>query len=184
MANTKKRIAIVVESPKKASTLSAFLKKDKSATYDVVASYGHVRDLIPKQGAIDIENNYSMSYEQLDNQKKHVDAIIKLAKKAEQILLATDPDREGEAIAWHIAQIIESKDASLAEKIKRVAFYQVTEKAVKEALSQPRDIEPNLVDAQQARRALDYLVGFNLSPLLWKKIRPGLSAGRVQSPAA
>ena len=183
MANAKNRIAIVVESPKKASTITAFLKKDKTQSYDVVASYGHMRDLIPKQGAIDIDNNYAMHYEALADQKKNIDAILKLAKKADQILLATDPDREGEAIAWHIAQILGDTKAEYFEKIKRVVFYQVTEKAVLEALQNPRDIQPDLVNAQQARRALDYLVGFNLSPLLWKKIRPGLSAGRVQSPA-
>jgi DNA topoisomerase-1 len=178
----KERVLIVVESPKKAKTLSTFLKgADKN--YDILASYGHIRDLIPKNGAVDIDNNYEMHYEVVAAQQKHVDKILKSAEKADSILLAPDPDREGEAIAWHIQTLLLESNPDLSSKIARIVFYQVTKNAVLEAINQPRQIEPSLVNAQQARRALDYLVGFNISPLLWKKIRPGLSAGRVQSPA-
>ncbi|MDA9832195.1 type I DNA topoisomerase [Gammaproteobacteria bacterium] len=178
----KERVLIIVESPKKAKTLGAFLK-DADKKYDILASYGHIRDLIPKNGAVDIENNYEMHYEVVATQQKHVDKILKSAEKADSILLAPDPDREGEAIAWHIQTLLLASDPELAPKIARIVFYQVTKDAVIEAINQPRQIESSLVNAQQARRALDYLVGFNISPLLWKKIRPGLSAGRVQSPA-
>jgi len=179
---TKERILIVVESPKKAKTLSAFLKNaDKN--YEILASYGHIRDLIPKKGAVDINSNYQMHYEVVAAQQKHVDKILQSAEKADSILLAPDPDREGEAIAWHIQTLLLENDPLLISKISRIVFYQVTKDAVLEAIHQPRQISQALVNAQQARRALDYLVGFNISPLLWKKIRPGLSAGRVQSPA-
>jgi DNA topoisomerase-1 len=149
----------------------------------VLASYGHVRDLIPKNGAVDTENGYAMKYEVIDRNAKHVDAIAKAVKQADHILLATDPDREGEAIAWHIAEILKSKKLLKDKTLRRVVFNEITKTAVQFAVDNPRDISMELVNAQQARRALDYLVGFNLSPLLWKKIRRGLSAGRVQSPA-
>ena len=170
---------LIVESPSKAKTLKKYLGKD----YEILASYGHVRDLVPKTGAVDTEDNFRMKYEVIDRNSKHVDAIAKAVKSADTILLATDPDREGEAIAWHLSEILKGKRALKDKIVKRVVFYEITEGAVKDAVKNPREISMELVNAQQARRALDYLVGFNLSPLLWKKIRRGLSAGRVQSPA-
>ena len=169
---------VVVESPSKSKTLKKYLGAD----YEILASYGHVRDLEPKTGAVDTRD-FSMKYQVIERNQKHVDAICKAAKKADEILLATDPDREGEAISWHLAEILNEKKLLKPGKLKRVAFYEITESAVKDAVAHPRDISMDLVNAQQARRVLDYLVGFNLSPLLWKKISPGLSAGRVQSPA-
>jgi DNA topoisomerase-1 len=170
---------LIVESPSKAKTLKKYLGKD----FEILASYGHVRDLVPKTGAVDPEDNFRMQYELIDRNTKHVDAIAKAVKLADTVLLATDPDREGEAIAWHLSEILKSRKALKDKKVKRVVFYEITEGAVKDAVKNPRNISMELVNAQQARRALDYLVGFNLSPLLWKKIRRGLSAGRVQSPA-
>lgn len=170
---------LIVESPSKAQTLKKYLGKD----FEVLASYGHVRDLIPKNGAVDTENSFAMQYEVIDRNARHVDAIAKAVKTADAIYLATDPDREGEAISWHIAEILKQKKLLNNKLIKRVVFHEITKNAVQQAIEHPRDIAMALVNAQQARRALDYLVGFNLSPLLWKKIRRGLSAGRVQSPA-
>jgi len=167
---------VIVESPSKSKTLKKYLGAD----YEILASYGHVRDLQPKTGAVDTEN-FSMKYQIIERNAKHVDAIVKAAKKSDEVLLATDPDREGEAISWHISEIL--KERKVKTPMKRVAFYEITESAVQDAVRNPREIATDLVDAQQARRALDYLVGFNLSPLLWRKISPGLSAGRVQSPA-
>lgn len=167
---------VIVESPSKSKTLKKYLGAD----YEILASYGHVRDLEPKTGAVDTEN-FSMKYQIIERNAKHVEAIVKAAKKADEVLLATDPDREGEAISWHISEIL--KERKVKTPMKRVAFYEITESAVQDAVRNPREIASDLVDAQQARRALDYLVGFNLSPLLWRKISPGLSAGRVQSPA-
>ncbi|OIR16962.1 DNA topoisomerase 1 [mine drainage metagenome] len=170
---------LIVESPAKAKTLKKYLGKD----FEVLASYGHVRDLVPKTGAVDPDNNFAMQYETIARNSKHVDAIAKAAADADHIFLAPDPDREGEAIAWHIAELLKGKRALKGKKMQRVVFYEITQSAVKDAVAHPREISIPLVNAQQARRALDYLVGFNLSPLLWRKIRPGLSAGRVQSPA-
>ena len=170
---------LIVESPSKAKTLKKYLGND----FEVLASYGHVRDLIPKNGAVDPANSFAMKYDIIDRNAKHMDAITKAAKSADSIYLATDPDREGEAISWHIAEILSEKKLLKNKLLKRVEFNEITQTAVKHAIENPRDIAMNLVNAQQARRALDYLVGFNLSPLLWKKIRRGLSAGRVQSPA-
>jgi DNA topoisomerase I len=170
---------LIVESPSKAKTLKKYLGND----FEVLASYGHVRDLIPKNGAVDPLNNFAMKYDIIDRNAKHMDAITKAVKNADNIYLATDPDREGEAISWHIAEILADKKLLKNKLLKRVEFNEITQTAVKHAIDNPRDIAMNLVNAQQARRALDYLVGFNLSPLLWKKIRRGLSAGRVQSPA-
>ncbi len=170
---------LIVESPSKAKTLKKYLGKD----FEVLASYGHVRDLVPKSGAVDTENDFAMKYEVIERNARHVDAIAKAVKAADTIYLATDPDREGEAISWHIAEILKHKKLTKDKLIKRVVFNEITKNAVNEAIASPRDISMPLVNAQQARRALDYLVGFNLSPLLWKKIRRGLSAGRVQSPA-
>ncbi|HET7728589.1 MAG TPA: type I DNA topoisomerase [Usitatibacter sp.] len=170
---------LIVESPSKAKTLKKYLGKD----YEILASYGHVRDLVPKTGAVDPDDDFRMKYELIERNAKHVDAIAKAVKDADIVLLATDPDREGEAIAWHLSEILKSRKALKDKKMSRVVFYEITEGAVKDAVKHPRAISMDLVNAQQARRALDYLVGFNLSPLLWKKIRRGLSAGRVQSPA-
>ncbi len=173
------KFLVVVESPAKAKTIEKYLGKD----YKVMASYGHVRDLIPKEGAVDTEHDFKMHYQAIERNIRHMDAIAKALKPCETLLLATDPDREGEAIAWHVKQTLEEKGKLKNKTFARVVFHQITKAAVKKAIEQPRDISMDLVNAQQARRALDYLVGFNLSPLLWKKIRPGLSAGRVQSPA-
>ncbi len=170
---------LIVESPAKATTLKKYLGKN----FEVLASYGHVRDLVPKSGAVDPDNGFAMQYEIIARNSKHMDAIAKAAALADNIYLAPDPDREGEAIAWHIAELLKGKRALKNKKMQRVVFYEITQNAVKEAVAHPREISIPLVNAQQARRALDYLVGFNLSPLLWRKIRPGLSAGRVQSPA-
>ena len=170
---------VIVESPAKATTIKKYLGKD----FTVLASYGHLRDLVPKAGAVDTEHDFAMHYAIIEKNAKHVTEIAKVLKTADALYLATDPDREGEAIAWHIHELMREKKALKEQAVYRVAFHEITKAAVTEAVSHPRDIAMNLVDAQQARRALDYLVGFNLSPLLWKKIRYGLSAGRVQSPA-
>ena len=170
---------LIVESPAKAKTINKYLGKD----FTVLASYGHVRDLVPKEGAVDPEHGFAMRYETIEKNEKHVDAIAKAAKAADHLYLATDPDREGEAISWHIAEILKERDLLRDKSLQRVVFTEITPRAIKEAMSQPRAIAGDLVDAQQARRALDYLVGFNLSPVLWRKIKAGLSAGRVQSPA-
>lgn len=170
---------VVVESPAKAKTINKYLGKD----FAVVASFGHVRDLLPKEGAVEPEHDFKMHYELIEKNTKHVDEIVKLFKKSDAIYLATDPDREGEAISWHIYEILQGKNLIKDKPIHRVVFHEITKKAIQEAILNPRTISMELVNAQQARRALDYLVGFKLSPLLWKKIRQGLSAGRVQSPA-
>lgn len=170
---------VIVESPAKAKTIEKYLGKD----YRVMASYGHVRDLIPKEGAVDPNDHFKMKYEAIERNAKHMDAIRKALKTCDTLYLAPDPDREGEAIAWHVQQLLEDKKALKGKTVARVVFNQITKKAVKDAIEHPREISMDLVNAQQARRALDYLVGFRLSPLLWKKIRRGLSAGRVQSPA-
>ncbi len=148
-----------------------------------MASYGHVRDLLPKSGAVEVDDNFAMHYSIIERNKKHVDAIERAVAKADALYLATDPDREGEAISWHLYEILKQRDALNGTPVHRVVFYEVTKTAIQEAIDHPRQLSRNLIDAQQARRALDYLVGFNLSPLLWKKVRRGLSAGRVQSPA-
>lgn len=170
---------IVVESPAKAKTLEKYLGKD----FVVLASYGHVRDLVPKEGAVDPSRDFAMNYEVIDRNQRHVDAIARALKKADALYLATDPDREGEAISWHLYEILNDRGLLNGKPVHRVVFHEITRSAIEEAIEHPRHLSDDLVDAQQARRALDYLVGFNLSPLLWKKIRPGLSAGRVQSPA-
>src|SRR3990167_6212457 len=170
---------VIVESPAKAKTIKKYLGKD----YEVMASYGHVRDLVPKEGAVDPNNDFQMKYQLIEKNEKHVDAIRKALAKCDGLYLAPDPDREGEAIAWHIEQILKEKKGLKDKKVERIAFHQITKKAIQDAIAHPRKISMDLVNAQQARRALDYLVGFNLSPLLWRKVRPGLSAGRVQSPA-
>jgi DNA topoisomerase-1 len=170
---------VIVESPAKARTIEKYLGSD----FEVLASYGHVRDLVPKEGAVDPEHGFAMKYQLIDKNEKHVDKIVKAAKKADAIFLATDPDREGEAISWHVHEVLKERNVLDSKPVQRVVFHEVTKRAIQEAIDQPRDLSEQLVNAQQARRALDYLVGFNLSPLLWKKVRRGLSAGRVQSPA-
>jgi DNA topoisomerase-1 len=170
---------VIVESPAKAKTISKYLGKD----FDVLASYGHVRDLVPKVGAVDPDNDFSMKYQVIERNEKHVKSIIKALKKADALYLATDPDREGEAISWHLIELLKEKDVLNDKAVHRVVFHEITKDAVQEAVDNPRGLSSDLVGAQQARRALDYLVGFNLSPLLWKKVQRGLSAGRVQSPA-
>ena len=170
---------LIVESPAKAKTINKYLGKD----FQVLASYGHVRDLVPKEGAVDPDNDFAMRYELIEKNQKHVDNIIKAAKQADAIFLATDPDREGESISWHLSEILRERDLIGDKLIKRVVFTEITPRAIREAVEKPRDVAAELVNAQQARRALDYLVGFNLSPVLWRKVQRGLSAGRVQSPA-
>ncbi|HEC28431.1 MAG TPA: type I DNA topoisomerase [Gammaproteobacteria bacterium] len=170
---------VIVESPAKAKTINKYLGKD----YYVLASYGHVRDLIPKEGAVDPDNDFAMKYHLIEKNQRHVDAITKALKKADTLYLATDPDREGEAISWHLYELLKDKNLLKGKETHRVIFHEITKRAIQDAMQHPRDLSIDMINAQQARRALDYLVGFNLSPLLWKKIRRGLSAGRVQSPA-
>jgi DNA topoisomerase-1 len=170
---------LIVESPAKAKTINKYLGKD----FFVLASYGHVRDLVPKEGAVDTENQFSMRYQLVEKNEGHIEAIAKAAKQAQALYLATDLDREGEAISWHIAEILKERGLLEGKTLHRVTFSEITPKAIQEAIEHPRKISTDLVNAQQARRALDHLVGFNLSPILWRKVQPGLSAGRVQSPA-
>lgn len=170
---------VIVESPAKAKTIEKYLGKD----YTVMASYGHVRDLPAKKGSVKPDDHFAMTYAVIERNSRHVDAIAKALKQSDTLYLATDPDREGEAISWHIMSLMQEKKLLKDKPVHRIVFYEITKKAVKEAIDNPREVAMHLVNAQQARRALDYLVGFNLSPLLWKKIRRGLSAGRVQSPA-
>jgi len=173
------RNLVIVESPAKAKTIKKYLGKD----FEVLASYGHVRDLVPKDGAVDVANGFAMKYQIIEKNEKHVRAIIAALKNADELWLATDPDREGEAISWHLTELLREKNVLKDKPVKRVVFYEITQREVQNAIQNPREISQDLVNAQQARRALDYLVGFNLSPLLWRKVQPGLSAGRVQSPA-
>jgi DNA topoisomerase I len=170
---------VIVESPAKAKTIKKYLGKE----FEVLASYGHVRDLVPKEGAVDPKHHFAMKYQVVERNQKHVDAIARALKKADALFLATDPDREGEAISWHLNELLKAQGALKGKQVSRVVFYEITKNSVRDAMARPRELSVDLVNAQQARRALDFLVGFNLSPLLWKKVRPGLSAGRVQSPA-
>lgn len=170
---------VIVESPAKAKTIQKYLGSD----YDVLASYGHVRDLPPRKGSVNPDHNFHMTYAPIEKNARHIETIAKALKKSDSLLLATDPDREGEAISWHIFELMKERNLIKEKAVHRIFFNEITKSAVQEAIDNPRVISMDLVNAQQARRALDYLVGFNLSPLLWKKIRRGLSAGRVQSPA-
>src|ERR1700738_623703 len=170
---------VIVESPAKAKTIKKYLGRD----FEVLASYGHVRDLVPKEGAVDPDSGYAMKYQVLEKNERHIAAIERALAKSKALYLATDPDREGEAIAWHLKEILQERGDLDGKDVHRVVFYEITRNAIRAAVGQPRGLSLELVNAQQARRALDYLVGFNLSPLLWKKVRRGLSAGRVQSPA-
>ncbi|MDP2946619.1 MAG: toprim domain-containing protein, partial [Nanoarchaeota archaeon] len=162
---------IIVESPTKAKTLQGFL----GPNFDIQSSFGHVRDLPQKELAIDVENNFEPKYVIIPKAKKNITILKEKVKKSQEIILATDEDREGEAIAFHLAETLKLKNP------KRIVFHEITKSAIEEALKNPREIDLNLVDAQQARRILDRLVGYKLSPLLWKKVARGLSAGRVQS---
>jgi len=170
---------IIVESPTKAKTIAKFLGKN----YLVKSSYGHIRDLPQKEMGVDIENDFAPQYVIPHKVADRVDELKKLAKKADGVILATDEDREGEAISWHLATALELDKRSKGAKIERIVFHEITKTAIEKALANPRELDLNLVDAQQARRVLDRLVGYELSPFLWKKIRRGLSAGRVQSMA-
>ena len=170
---------VIVESPAKSKTIKKYLGKG----FEVMASYGHVRDLVPKEGAVDPEHDFEMKYQLIERNTKHVDAIVKAMRKADALYLATDPDREGEAISWHLVELLKDRKVLKDKPVHRVVFHEITKRAINDAIEHSRELSTQLINAQQARRALDYLVGFNLSPLLWKKIRRGLSAGRVQSPA-
>jgi DNA topoisomerase-1 len=173
------RSLVIVESPAKAKTIEKFLGKG----FKVLASYGHVRALPSKQGMVDVGNDFEPKYHILPESKKHIDLLRKEAQLSDELILATDLDREGEAIAWHLLQALGIREEGDTPRVKRVTFHEITKKAITKAMEEPRQIAKDLVDAQQARAILDYLVGFNLSPFLWKKIRYGLSAGRVQSVA-
>ncbi len=170
---------VVVESPAKAKTLSTFLGKD----YKVIASYGHVRDLVSKRGSVDPNNHFKMLWEESARGKKQIKEIAESIKKYDNLYLATDPDREGEAISWHILEILNDKKLLKNKQIQRVVFHEITKSAVSEAFANPRELDQNLVNAYLARRVLDYLVGFSLSPILWRKMPGAKSAGRVQSVA-
>ncbi|MEM7693594.1 MAG: type I DNA topoisomerase [Pseudomonadota bacterium] len=170
---------VVVESPAKAKTINKYLGSD----YHVVASYGHVRDLPPKDGSVDPDNDFEMIWQVDAKAAKRLTDLAKAVKSADRLILATDPDREGEAISWHVLQVLKDKKALKSQPVQRVVFNAITKSAVLDAIAAPRDIEVDLVDAYRARRALDYLVGFNLSPVLWRKLPGARSAGRVQSVA-
>ncbi len=170
---------VIVESPAKAKTINKYLGSD----YTVLASYGHIRDLPSKNGSVDPNDKFKMIWEVDSFSKKYLKEITDLAKKSNKIILATDPDREGEAIAWHVKEYLDEKKLLKDKKIERVVFNEITKKAVTKGIDNPRNIENHLVDAYMARRALDYLVGFNISPILWTKLPGSKSAGRVQSVA-
>ena len=169
---------VIVESPAKAKTIEKYLGGD----YRVLASYGHVRDLPAKDGSVDPDSGFAMEWENYADKAKQLKAITDLAKTADRLILATDPDREGEAISWHVQEVLRAKKA-LPEDIQRVTFNAITKATVTEAMKHPRDLDIDLIDAYRARRALDYLVGFTLSPVLWRKLPGAKSAGRVQSVA-
>jgi len=170
---------VVVESPAKAKTIEKYLGKG----YKVLASYGHVRAFPKKDGSVDPDNDFAIKYQIIDDKKKRLDDIGKALKKADTLILASDLDREGEAIAWHVAEVMRDRGLLKDKPVLRITFNEITKKAITEAVENPSEVDMKMVDAQQARSALDYLVGFTLSPLLWRKIRSGLSAGRVQSVA-
>ena len=170
---------VIVESPAKAKTINKYLGDN----YTVLASYGHIRDLPSKNGSVDPEQNFRMEWEVDSFSKKYLKEITDVAKESSKIILATDPDREGEAIAWHVKEYLNDKKLLKDKEIERVVFNEITKKAVIHGIENPRQIEPLLVDAYMARRALDYLVGFNISPILWTKLPGSKSAGRVQSVA-
>src|SRR5580765_5412293 len=170
---------VIVESPAKAKTINKYL----GASYEVLASFGHVRDLPAKNGSVDPDANFQMIWEVDPKAASRLNDIAKALKGADKLILATDPDREGEAISWHVLEVLKQKHALKDQKIERVVFNAITKQAVAEAMKNPRAIDGALVDAYLARRALDYLVGFTLSPVLWRKLPGARSAGRVQSVA-
>lgn len=170
---------VVVESPAKAKTINKYL----GSGYQVLSSYGHVRDLPEKDGSVLPDEDFRMIYEPLARKQKRIDEIARAVKGAEHLYLATDPDREGEAISWHLLAALKELGAIDGIPVKRVVFHEITKRAVTEAMRHPRDLDDGLIDAYQARRALDYLVGFTLSPVLWRKLQGSRSAGRVQSVA-
>lgn len=170
---------VIVESPAKAKTINKYLGSD----YKVVASFGHIRDLPPKDGSVRPDEDFAMDWQLGDRAEKPVAEIVKLAKEADAIYLASDPDREGEAIAWHVCEVLKAKKAAKSTPIHRITFNEITKQTVLDAIAKPREIDQHLVDAYMARRALDYLVGFSLSPVLWRKLPGAKSAGRVQSVA-
>src|SRR3954454_21458856 len=169
---------VVVESPAKAKTIEKYL----GAGYRVLASYGHVRDLPPKDGSVDPDSGFAMTWETYPDKVRQLKAITDEAKRAEALILATDPDREGEAISWHVQEVLARRKA-LPAHVERVTFNAITKSAVTAAMASPRALDEDLIDAYRARRALDYLVGFTLSPVLWRKLPGAKSAGRVQSVA-
>ena len=166
---------VIVESPAKAKTIGKYLGPD----YKVLASMGHVRDLPKSKMGVDLEHGFQPDYQPIKGKEETIAELKDAADASQKVYLATDPDREGEAISWHLKELLDLPDA----KTSRVTFNEITKKVVTESIAAPREIDQNLVDAQQARRILDRIVGYELSPLLWKKIRRGLSAGRVQSVA-
>ena len=169
---------VIVESPTKAKTIGKFLGKD----YEIIASMGHIMDLPKSKISIDIEHGFIPDYQLMPDKIKVISELKSAGKMAENIILATDPDREGEAIAAHVKQVLREQNVKNKEqKYSRVVFHEITKEAIDEAFKSPREIDENLVDAQTARRVLDRLVGYKLSPILWTKVRRGLSAGRVQS---
>src|SRR5438874_3424559 len=170
---------VVVESPAKAKTINKYL----GPGYQVLASFGHVRDLPPKDGSVDPDANFHMLWEVDSKAQKRLSEIAKAVKDADKLILATDPDREGEAISWHVLEVLKEKKALKSQPVERVVFNAITKQAVTDAMAHPRKIDQALVDAYLARRALDYLVGFTLSPVLWRKLPGARSAGRVQSVA-
>src|SRR5882762_943174 len=170
---------VVVESPAKAKTINKYLGRG----YEVLASFGHVRDLPPKDGSVDPNADFRMLWEVDGKAQKRMGDIAKAVKGADKLILATDPDREGEAISWHVLEVLKEKKAIKKQLVERVVFNAITKQAVLEAMKHPRGIDDALVDAYLARRALDYLVGFTLSPVLWRKLPGARSAGRVQSVA-
>jgi DNA topoisomerase-1 len=170
---------VIVESPAKAKTINKYLGRD----YEVVASYGHVRDLPAKDGSVRPDEDFAMSWEVDAKAQKRLSDIARAVKDSDRVILATDPDREGEAISWHVLEVLRQKKALKDKPVQRVVFNAVTKQAVAQAMEHPRDIDAALVDAYLARRALDYLVGFTLSPVLWRKLPGARSAGRVQSVA-
>ena len=170
---------VVVESPSKAKTINKYL----GSNYKVVASMGHVRDLLAKEDAVDTNNNYEMKWEVSDKGNKVINDIKNLAKDAEYLYLAPDPDREGEAISWHLEKLLRMDSKFNKLNIKRITFNEITKEAILDSFKKPRDLDQNLIDSYMARRALDFLVGFNLSPVLWRKLPGSKSAGRVQSVA-
>jgi len=171
---------VIVESPAKAKTINKYLGKD----YKVLASFGHIRDLPSKDGSVDTDNDFAMKWDIDADSKKRIKQIADSTKGSEELILATDPDREGEAISWHVLEVLKARRGVMKDvSVKRVVFNEITKSAILKAMDEPRDIDNEMVEAYLTRRALDYLVGFNLSPVLWRKLPGSKSAGRVQSVA-